>query len=532
MPERDTNAAGAREAGPAALQVEIPDHLFVIFGATGDLAHRKLLPALHHVLTNAATGRGCVLGVSRSELDDAAFRDQVHGALEARDLDPEAMSAWCEECVHYEPVGNGDETDYERIRARIQRIEADQDLPGNRVFYLALPPQVFEPTIRALGASGLNDGPGWTRIVVEKPFGHDLASARELNAIVHEYYEESQIYRIDHYLGKQTVQNLLVFRFANAMFESLWNRDRIERVEITVAEALGVEGRGGYYDGAGAVRDMIQNHLTQLMTLVAMEVPTTFHADAIRREKIKVLESVSPIAPENVVLGQYVAGEADGEALPGYREEEGVPPDSRTETFAALKVEIANWRWQGVPFFLRTGKRMAVRSTRIAVRFRCAPVSIFEDEAQVRSVEPNVLLITLQPDEGFDLFFEVKAPSEPFRVVTRRLDFRYDEAFGALPDAYETLLLDIVQGDQTLFVHAQEVEASWQLYAPVLERIHFGEEPVQRYPAGSWGPPCDSLIERWTWGEEGVDVMDEDVPANPPQGRNSASGEARSTSDA
>jgi glucose-6-phosphate 1-dehydrogenase len=486
-----------------ALHVEIPDHLFVIFGATGDLSRRKLLPALHHVLTTAVEGRGCVLGISRSDLDDVGFRDLVREALAAKGLDPEAMSAWCDQCVHYEPVGAAEAGDYARIRARIEAIESGCGLPGNRVFYLALPPRVFGPTIEALGAAGLAEGPGWTRLVIEKPFGHDLASAQALNGLVHQVFDESQIYRIDHYLGKQTVQNLLVFRFANAMFESLWNRDRIERVEITVAESLGVEGRGGYYDKAGAVRDMIQNHLTQLLTLVAMEVPTTFHADAIRREKIKVLESIHPIEPADVVLGQYVKGEAGGEELPGYREEEGVPPDSRTETFAALKVEVSNWRWQGVPFFLRTGKRMATRSTRIAVRFRCAPVSIFEDVAAMREVTPNVLLITLQPDEGFDLFFEVKAPSEPFHLVTRRLDFRYDEAFGALPDAYETLLLDVVTGDQTLFVHADEVEASWRLYGPVLERIHFGEEPVQRYAAGGWGPGCGSLIDEWTWGRDG-----------------------------
>ncbi len=477
-------------------EVRFPDHIFVIFGATGDLVERKLLPALCRLMRSG--GRSVILGVARADTGDAEFRALALDAMKKAGIDDESLEDWCAEAMYYQGIGEGDAAAFEAVRRRIESIEADHGLGGDRVIYLALPPKAFASTIYGLGAAGLNVAPGWVRLVVEKPFGDDLESARGLNAQVHQYFTESQVYRIDHYLGKQTVQNLLVFRFSNALFESVWNRERIERVEITVAEKIGIEDRGHYYDGAGVVRDMIQNHLAQLMTLVAMEVPPAFTADAIRREKIKVLDSVRPLNVEGVVLGQYTAGRLGGEAVQSYRAEADVPSDSDTPTFAALRLSIDNWRWQGVPFFLRTGKRMATRCTRIVVRFRGAPVQLFESLVQDGRVDasPNELVITLQPDEGFDLLFDVKAPTESFKLVAQRLRFRYADAFGQLPDAYETLLIDIVTGDQTLFVHADEVEASWSLFAPLLADPP--PVPVHPYWSGSWGPEATrSLLATW-----------------------------------
>jgi glucose-6-phosphate 1-dehydrogenase len=463
----------------------VEPHLFVVLGTTGDLMQRKLLPALYHLTAQGALRSRCqILGVALDDdLDDRGFRAWAREALAAAGLPIDHQTTgWCDDCLHYQPMGRSSEG-YRELAARIAALEQAHELPGNRVFYLALPPAVFPTAIEELGQAGLNRSPGWTRLVVEKPFGHDLASAQALNRLIHRHFEESQVYRIDHYLGKETVQNLLVFRFANALFESAWNRDRVERVEITVAESLGVEGRAGYYEQAGALRDMVQNHLTQLLTLTAMEPPTAFEADAIRYEKVKVLRAVAPIRPQETVFGQYTHGQVDGREVAGYREEPGVAPDSNTETFVALQLEIANWRWQGVPFYLRTGKRMPQRTTQIAVTFRCPPVSVFQpfDYCDIHS---NVLIITLQPDEGFDLCFEVKAPGDPIILETHRLHFRYAEAYAPLPDAYETLLLDILTGDQTLFVRADEVEAAWRLYDPLLKE----ELPVELYPAGTWGP--------------------------------------------
>jgi glucose-6-phosphate 1-dehydrogenase len=334
-----------------------------------------------------------------------------------------------------------------------------------------------------LGKAGLNRSIGWTRLVIEKPFGRDLASAHRLNETVHEYFKERQVYRIDHYLGKETVQNLLAFRFGNALFESVWNRDHIKSVQITVAEELGIEGRAGYYEKAGALRDMVQNHLTQLLTLTAMEAPAAFEANAIRFEKIKVLRSILPISDKHVVFGQYAAGKGEDAALAGYRQEPNVAPRSQTETFVALRLDIENWRWEGVPFYLRTGKRMARRVTEIAIHFRHPPVALFR-KFNGSNPHTNALVITLQPDEGFELSFEVKAPGEGFNLQTQRMAFRYADMFGTLPDGYETLLMDVIEGDQTLFVHAEEAEASWALYSPLLEK----KLPRHPYPAGSCGP--------------------------------------------
>lgn len=479
--------------------LKVDPQLFVVMGGHGDLMRRKLLPALYRLTDQGhVDNRSVVLGVARSRFDDGSYRDWARGALgEAGIDDSNRSSPWCDECLHYHSIGGGTEKDYEALGRRIEEIERAHELTANRAFYLALPPTAFPATIDMIGRVGLNGGGGWQRIVVEKPFGRDLDSAIELNEILHRHFDESQIYRIDHYLGKETVQNLLVFRFGNSIFESLWHRDRIDNVQITVGEDNGLEGRAGYYEQTGALRDMVQNHLAQLLTLTAMEVPATLDADAIRYEKAKVLRSVAPIRQKNVVFGQYAAGEIAGREAGGYKDIEGVSANSQTETFVALQLEVANWRWQGVPFYLRTGKRLPKRSTQIVITFREPPVSLFHPFHS--NMHANVLVITLQPNEGFDLGFEVKAPGEPINVSTQQLDFRYEEAFDQrIPDAYETLLLDIMTGDQTLFVRSDEVEGSWRLFAPLLEK----NLPVFAYPAGTWGPEeADALpvraMRRW-----------------------------------
>ncbi|KXK54920.1 MAG: glucose-6-phosphate 1-dehydrogenase [Chlorobi bacterium OLB7] len=468
------------------MKVSVEPHLFIIFGATGDLMHRKLLPALYRLVTGGHLTKKCViLGVARTDQDDAAFRQQAQQTLlDAGFLTEETASKWMQENLHYLPMMTSSPAEFAALAAKIEAVERQHELSGNRIFYLALPPSAFPTTIEALGSVGLNKSAGWTRLVIEKPFGRDLASARELNTLVHHHFEESQVYRIDHYLGKETVQNLLFFRFANVMFESLWNRDRIRSVQITVAEDLGVEHRAGYYETAGAFRDMIQNHVTQLLTLVAMEPPVGFNADDIREEKVQVLRSIAPIKPGDFVFGQYAAGKVGTEAVIGYRDEEKVNPESLTETFVGLRLEVANWRWQGVPFYIRTGKRLQRRVSQIVVNFRKPPVSLFRPfEGEDSSIHSNKLVISIQPDEGFDLHFEVKAPGET-KVETQRLRHRYSDTFTDIPDGYQTLLFDVILGDQTLFVRADEVEASWKLYRPLLEN------PPAPHPywAGSWGP--------------------------------------------
>jgi glucose-6-phosphate 1-dehydrogenase len=465
-------------------------HLFVIFGGTGDLARRKLLPALARLRASGALpATAAVLGVARdATTNDASYRAAMGEALRTGGV-PHDAAATLLAALHYQTIRETGPEDMRALARRIDELERQYGLPGNRVFYLALPPAAFPPTIHALGEAGLNAGTGWTRLVVEKPFGRDLESAEALNALIHTHFEEPQVYRIDHYLGKETVQNLLVFRFANPLFESVWNRDRVESVHITVAEQVGVGTRAGYYDRAGVVRDMVQNHLTQLLALVAMEVPAAFRADDIRAEKVKALRAVRPIGPDDIVLGQYVAGELDGTPTAGYRAEPNVPPVSRTPTYAAIRLALESWRWQGVPFFLRTGKRMAERATRIVVAFRQPPIALFE-QAHCAMPRSNRLIITLQPDEGFELRFEVKTPGPGIDVTTQRLRFEYADSFGPLPEAYETLLLDVVEGDPTLFVHADEVEASWRLYDPLLDRA---TEP-EPYVAGSWGPAAAEAL--------------------------------------
>ncbi len=457
-------------------------HVFVIMGGTGDLAARKLLPSLYRLHADGSASP-TILATGSRQHTDAEYQDWAVAALARAGVASEAAAEWAESHVLYQRLARDAES-LQPLRERIEKVEAERQLPGNRAFYLALPPVAFEPAITGLSAIGLSEGPGWTRLVVEKPLGTDLATAHSLNETIESGFAESQVYRIDHYLGKETVQNLLNFRFTNPMFESLWNRDRIESVEILVAESLGIGSRAGFYDRTGALRDMVQNHLTQLLALIAMEPPNSFDAERIRNEKVKVIEAIAPISDENVVYGQYAAGAIDGESVVGYCQEEGVADDSTTPTFVGIKAFVNTWRWEGVPFVLRTGKRLPNRLTQIALTFREPALCFFHGESDSCEVQKNVLLITLQPEEGFSLAFNVKSPHRDTKLDAQALRFSYSDSYGRLPEAYQTLLLDVMLGDQTLFVRADEVEASWKLYQPLLDHH---PTPVP-YAAGTWGP--------------------------------------------
>jgi glucose-6-phosphate 1-dehydrogenase len=485
------------------MKKNIESPIFVILGVTSNLSRKKLLPALYDLSAKGKLDENSIiLGVSRrKDLNDDDFRilakEMIASSRIKIDKNKISPSAWCSKCVHYQALGKGQNIDYEGLVDRLDNLEFKKNMVGNRVFYLALPPPIFPEVIRSLGETGLNKSNGWTRLVIEKPFGEDLESAQRLNNLVHNYFNESQIYRIDHYLGKETVQNLLVFRFANAFFERLWNRDDIESVEIMVAEKEGVEGRK-YYDKAGALRDMIESHLTQLLTLIAMEIPMAFEADAIRNEKVKVLNQISSPGRDDVILGQYTRGIIDSKEVPGYLEENVVDKGSKTETFVALRLRISNWRWDGVPFYLYTGKRMTENRTRIIINFQAAPISIFHPYESSCLIERNVLIITLQPNEGFDLKIQIKGIGEPLNITSQTLRFRYKYHFSKLPDAYENLLLDVIQGDQTLFVRADEVESAWRLYTPLIK----SHPTLYPYESGTWGPEEVKKIKIWneSWG--------------------------------
>ena len=467
----------------------------VIFGATGDLTRRKLVPALYNLrregLLHANT---TILGFARRDWSDEYFRTLLfdegskhsRASLEGGDW-PDFISR-----VSYIRSTFEDAEGYTALAERLDAIDAEQGTSGNRLFYLATPPESYEDIINNLGAAGLANSPngGWTRIIVEKPFGHDLESALHLNKVVHDVFEERQVYRIDHYLGKETVQNLLVLRFANGIFEPLWNRRYIDHVQITVAESIGVEGRGGYYEQAGAIRDMVQNHMMQLLSLTAMEPPVGGEsADAVRDVKVKLLRAVRPIAPADVnkisVRGRYSAGPG---TAPAYLDETGVQANSTTETYVAMRFEIESWRWAGVPFYLRTGKRMPVRASEITVVFKSAPLLLFQDGPMSRSA-PNELSIRIQPNEGIALRFNSKVPGQAGDIRPVTMNFNYVDAFGGeSPEAYERLLLDAMTGDTTLFTRSDEVETSWSLINPIIEGWKTLGSPIHEYVGGSWGP--------------------------------------------
>ncbi|NOX23692.1 MAG: glucose-6-phosphate dehydrogenase [Actinobacteria bacterium] len=453
---------------------------FVVFGVTGDLAHRKLIPALFDAVADTNDHDVRLIGVSSQPVGAAGVQEIVRKSLADRGNRGSTVARFVERSTH--ALVSRDSDTLDDLGRQLREIEGPG--PNNRVFYLAIPPGPAASISTMIGKARLLDAGGWGRIVLEKPFGRDLASATALNELLHEYFSETQIYRMDHYLGKEAVQNLLTFRFANPLFESTWNRDRIESVDIRVAEDIGVGERAGYYEKSGAVRDMIQNHLTQLTTLVGMEAPSSFTAEAIRDSKVRVLESVRTVATRDVVYGQYASASINGELVPGYLDEPDVDPGSKTPTFVHIRLAIDNWRWQGVPFYLTTGKRLHERSSAIVVTYRPAPVCIFHGREDDCPIGRNTVTLRIQPHEGFDVGFSVKDPDPEMQVVSKPLSFDYSDAFKDIPDAYRTLVTDILEGDQTLFVRGDEVEASWRVYEDVLEPA---AAPLP-YPAGSSGP--------------------------------------------
>lgn len=482
----------------------------VMFGASGDLARRKLMPALFDLAKHSCLAtRFRLLGFARTQMSDEDFRKTADEALSKARSAPEDETSRLEfvKQMQYFTGKYDDPESFKGLAQRLEEIDRDGQLGGNRLFYLATPPDVYPHVIEQLGRSGLahpkTDG-SWTRIIIEKPFGHDGASARDLNERILQVFDESQVYRIDHYLGKQTVQNLLVFRFGNGIFEPLWNRNYIDYVQITAAESLGVESRAAFYESAGALRDMIQSHVLQLASLVAMEAPATFEANSVRNEKIKVLQSIRPFTREtiwkSVVRGQYGPGVVNGAQVPGYRQEHGVKPDSATDTFVALKLYVDNWRWSGVPFFLRTGKRLAKGKTEVAIQFKQAPHMVFRGE----DLEANSLALNIQPEEGISLSFGAKSPGAKMHISPVTMEFRYRQSFdGESPDAYSTLINDCIRGDATLFDRADSVEAAWALVDPIQEAWDSASAPpFPNYAAGSEGPrAADDLTasEGWKW---------------------------------
>ena len=470
----------------------------VIFGSTGNLAAYKLLPALYHI---EAAGRlhpdSRILGFGRRAWSDEEWRSEVRTSLDRRlsgGADPAVLDRLLARC-HFVA---GDLDDADGFAALAQRLAEDAVLPGNRVFYLAIAPRFYAEVAQRLAALGLNgETAGWSRLVVEKPFGFDLESARILDERLHRCFREDQIYRIDHYLGKSTVQNILVFRFANLMLEPLWNRNYIDHVQISHAEARGIEERAGFYDGVGAMRDMIQSHLLQMLTLVAMEPPPCLDAEALRDEKVKVLRSIRPIPREAVhahgFRAQYAAGRVGDQKVPGYAREKGVAPNSTTETYAALKLYIDNWRWRNVPFYLRTGKRMARTNSLVAIRFKHPPQQLFRQTA-IEHLKPNWLLLNIQPHECMRIEIQVKEPGLEMRAQTERLDASSCALSPDHIDAYEALILDVIEGDHTHFLRADEVNWAWQVVDPVLKLWSTERDFILTYPAGSWGPPQANRI--------------------------------------
>ena len=502
----------------------------VIFGAAGDLTKRKLIPALYNLARGALLPRSfAVVGVAREAVTTEQYRERLTRDFQVYAtgaVDPE-LRDWLLQRVYYHPGDFRDPAAYARLKTLLAQVDVEQGTPGHYLFYLATPPAFFSEIARQLGAAGLTleEGERWRRVVIEKPFGRDLESALALNRDLRSVLQESQIYRIDHYLGKETVQNILVFRFANGIFEPIWNRRYIDHMQITVAETLGVEQRGVYYEQAGALRDMVQNHMFQLLAFTAMEPPISFSASSVRDEKAKILHAIQPMTPEEVltrtVRGQYGAGHVDGQPVPAYRSEAKVAPQSSTETYVALKLFIDNWRWADVPFYLRTGKRLASRATEIAIQFKRAPFVLFRDTL-IDRLPPNQLVLNIQPSEGISLRFEAKVPGPVVRMGEVDMEFRYDDYFGTTSSTgYETLLYDCMIADATLFQRDDMVEAGWKVVEPILDV--WKALPARNFPnyeAGSMGPrEADDLMARdgrqWRRVEDdsrGRHRRDEDAP--------------------
>ena len=476
--------------------MQTDNNCIVIFGASGDLTHRKLIPALYNLYKIGRLSENfSVLGVARSELNDETFREKMREALiRNEETTPDTLDAFCSH-LYYQAVNTSDAQDYGKLVPRLDELHDKYQTCGNTLYYMSTPPSLYGVIPECLAAHGLNtEKYGWKRIIVEKPFGYDEKTAQALDVQIHRFFEEHQIYRIDHYLGKETVQNLLVLRFSNGWFEPLWNRNFIDYVEITGAESIGVEERGGYYDGSGAMRDMFQNHLLQVLAMVAMEPPAIINANSMRDEVAKVMHSLRPLTAEdmehNLVLGQYTAAEINGKMENGYLEEKGVPADSRTETYIALRCEIENWRWAGVPFYVRTGKRLPARVTEIVIHFKTTPHPVFSQNAP-----ENKLIIRIQPDEAISMRFGLKKPGAGFEAKEVSMDFRYADLAGAqVLTAYERLLLDAMKGDATLFARTDAVHAAWKFVQPILDYKANGGR-IHEYEAGTWGPvAADKLI--------------------------------------
>jgi glucose-6-phosphate 1-dehydrogenase len=485
------------------------NHIYVIFGASGDLTKRKLIPAIYDLyLREQLPENFAVLGASRTKMSDDEFRENMSEAVkEYGDAEDEKSISEFVKILYYESVETKADSSMENLRKRLETIRREKDIPGNTIFYLSTPPSLYSVIPELLSKQGLNkEDDGWKRLIIEKPYGYDYDSAQKLNEDLMKEWTEQQIYRIDHYLGKETVQNILVTRFSNGIFEPLWNRNYIHHVEITSSEAIGVEKRGGYYDSSGALRDMIQNHLFQLVGFIAMEPPSSFEATAIRHEILKVFKAFRTIKEDEVeksaIRGQYVSSIINNNSVPGYREEEGVDPNSDTETYAALKIHIDNWRWGGIPFYVRTGKRLTGRFTEAVIYFRPTPHYLFTNQEVNNSC--NQLIIRIQPDEGIILQFGMKVPGTGFNVQNVNMDFHYSDLDGQrVMPAYERLIYDTMNGDKTLFALVEEVMAAWQFLMPVINAWKNDDSiPNYSYPAGSWGPEqADDLIEEkeFTW---------------------------------